>query len=258
MKVPTRMIPVIMLAAALAGVLPAAAQEKVAVAAAANISAVAPSLSAAFARRYPGDKAELTFGASGSLVTQLLNGAPFDMFLSADTSFAQKLVDAGAAVGPVKVYATGTLILLTTKKLDLSKGLAVLADPSVAQFASTNPEVAPYGRAAQEALAKTGLLEKVRAKMVIGQNVTQTLQFTLTGADAGFVNKSALFTPEVAPYNREGQYWFAVDPSLYAPINQGYVVMKSAAARSAVTAFADFLSSAEAKAVFASFGYSTP
>jgi molybdate transport system substrate-binding protein len=248
----------LLLSLVLVGAQNAAAQGKVAIAAAANISSAAPSLSAAFSRKSPGCQAEFTFGASGSLVTQLLNGAPFEVFLSADTAFAQKLVDAGEALGPVRVYAVGTLILLTTKDLDLSKGLAVLAEPSVVQFAATNAEVAPYGRAAREALVKAGLFEKVKAKMVIAQNVTQTLQFTLTGADAGFVNKSSLLSPEAAPYTKEGRYWIAVDPALYSPIEQGFVVMKAAASRPAVAAFVDFLSSREARAVFASFGYSTP
>lgn len=236
----------------------AGAQEKVSVAAAANISSVAPSLSAAFSKKYPSCQAVFTFGASGALVTQLLSGAPFQVFLSADTSFPQKLVDAGEAAGPVKVYAVGTLIFLTTKKLDLSRGLGILADPSVAQFANSNPETAPYGRAAQEALVKAGLFEKVKSKLVIAQNVTQALQFTLTGTDAGFVNKSALYSREVKPYDIEGQYWFAVDPTLYAPIVQGFVVMKTAASVHAAAAFVEFLTSAEARAVFTSFGYGTP
>ena len=253
MKKLTFLILGLVLSLALAG-----AQEKVTVAAAANISSVAPSLSAAFARSSPGYRAEFTFGASGALVTQLLNGAPFQVFLSADTGFPQKLVDAGETAGPVKVYAVGTLIFLTTKKLDLSKGLAILADPSVAQFANTNPETAPYGRAAQEALVKAGLFDKVKSKLVTAQNVTQTLQFTLTSVDAGFVNKSALYSKEVMPYDREGVYWFAVDPTLYAPITQGFVVMKTAAAVPAVEAFVEFLSSPDARAIFASFGYRAP
>lgn len=236
----------------------AGAQEKVSVAAAANISSVAPSLGAAFAAKYPNYRAEFTFGASGGLVTQLLNGAPFQVFLSADTAFPQKLVDAGKAAGPVKIYAVGTLIFLTTRKLDLSRGLAILTDPSVAQFANSNPETAPYGRAAQEALIKAGLFDKVKSKLVTAQNVTQTLQFTLVSTDAGFVNKSALYSSEVRPYDKEGVYWFAVDPSLYSPIRQGFVVMKAAASEPAVLSFAEFLSSPEARAVFASFGYGTP
>jgi molybdate transport system substrate-binding protein len=236
----------------------AAAQEKVTVAAAANISSVAPALSAAFEKKFPAYRAEFTFGASGALVTQLLNGAPFQVFLSADTAFPQKLVDAGETEGTVKVYARGALILLTTKKLDLSKGLAILADPSVVQFANSNPETAPYGRAAQEALVKAGLFDAVKSKLVTAQNVTQALQFTLTSVDAGFVNKSALFSKEGAPYNREGQFWFAVDPSLYAPIAQGFVVMKSAASAPGAASFAGFLTSPEAQSVFASFGYGVP
>ncbi len=236
----------------------AGAQEKVSIAAAANISSVAPFLSAAFAKEYPNYQAEFTFGASGALVTQLMNGAPFQVFLSADTAFAQKLVDAGETEGPVKVYAVGTLIFLTTKKLDLSKGLAILADPSVTQFANSNPETAPYGRAAREALIKAGLFDKVKPKLVTAQDVTQTLQFILTSVDAGFVNKSVLYSKAVKPYDKEGEYWFAVDPTLYAPIAQGFVVMKTAASAPGVAAFSEFLSSPEARAVFASFGYSTP
>jgi molybdate transport system substrate-binding protein len=236
----------------------AGAQEKVSIAAAANISSVAPSLSAAFTRKYPSYQAEFTFGASGGLVTQLLNGAPFQVFLSADLAFPQKLVESEDAAGPVTIYATGTLIFLATKKLDLSKGLAILADPSVAQFANSNPEMAPYGRAAQEALVKMGLFDKVRSKLVMAQNVTQALQFTLTSVDAGFVNKSALYSKEVRPYDKEGVYWFAVDPSLYSPIRQGFVVMKTAATMPAVAAFVEFLSSPDARAVFTSFGYGTP
>jgi molybdate transport system substrate-binding protein len=234
------------------------AQEKVSVAAAANISSVAEPLTASFHRMYPVYTAELTFGASGALVTQILNGAPFQVYLSADTGFPQKLVDAGMTSGPVQVYTVGKLILLTTKQLDLSKGLSVLLDPSVTQFANCNPETAPYGRAAQEALQHAGILDKVKSKLVVAQTVTQALQFTLTSTDAGFVNKSALYAKDVKQWDKEGVYWIDVDASLYAPITQGFVVMKTAAARPAVSAFARFLLSPEAQAVFAAFGYAAP
>ncbi len=236
----------------------AGAQEKVSVAAAANVSSIAEPLSASFHKSYPDYTVEFTFGASGALVTQILNGAPFQVYLSADTGFPQKLVDAGMTSGPVQVYAVGKLILLTTKRLDLSKGLAVLLDPSVVQFANCNPETAPYGRAAQEALQRAGLFDKVKSKLVVAQTVTQALQFTLTSTDAGFVNKSALYGKDVKQWDKEGVYWIAVDPDLYSPIEQGFVVLKTAATRPAVSAFSRFLLSPEAQAVFAANGYAKP
>ncbi|MDA8410091.1 MAG: molybdate ABC transporter substrate-binding protein [Treponema sp.] len=234
------------------------AQQKVVIAAAANISAVAPRLEAAFAASHRDLRLEFLFGSSGTLVAQLLNGSPAQVFLSADTSFAQKLVDAGVAVPPVKVYARGSLILFSTNHLDFSKGLAILADPRVARIAVANPESAPYGRAAREALSAMGLLGSLESKFITGQNITQTLQFALSGADAGFINKSALYTKELRPFDREGEYWIAVDPSLYGPIDQGFVVMKAAASDPGVRAFVDFLESASAREIFAEAGYLVP
>ncbi|MFZ4616361.1 MAG: molybdate ABC transporter substrate-binding protein [Rectinemataceae bacterium] len=234
------------------------AQGKVLVAAASNLGVIAPALASAFEWNYPGNTVEFTFGASGALAAQLLNGAPFELFLSADTAMPQRLVEARLTEGPVRVYALGSLIFLTTRKLDLAKGLAVLLDPALAQVAISNPETAPYGLAARQALVKAGLYEALRSRLVTGQNVTQTLQFTLSSVDGGFVNKSALAAKEVAPFDVEGRYWFAVDPALYEPIMQGFVVMKGSLARPSVRAFAAFLSSSQARAVFASFGYGPP
>lgn len=228
------------------------------VAAAANLSALEAPLKASFALAHPGMSLQFTFGASGGLVTQISNGAPYQAFLSADLGFAQKLVDAGLATGPVKTYAVGKLIFVATKPVDLAKGLSVLLDPAVAQFAVANPETAPYGKATVDALTKVGLYDRVKAKQVTGQNITQAWQFTLTAAGFGFVNKSVLYTKEGAPFNQEGKSWFEVDPQLYAPIAQGFVVLKSAEASPEGRAFAAFLVSPEAQKVFADFGYGRP
>lgn len=244
--------------ALLAGAAGAFSQEKVLVAAAANLSAVKDDLGAAFAKKCPAYAAEFTFGSSGTLVTQITGGAPYQVFMSADTGFAQNLVDAKLTAGPAKVYAVGSLILLTVKDLDLSKGLAVLLDPKVAHWANCNPETAPYGRAAKEALTARGLYEAAQPKLVLAQNVSQALQFTLTAADCGFVNKSALYTKEVRPYDAKGKYWIEVEPSLYAPIEQAFVVVDSAKDSKAAAAFAEFLSSPEARAVFSAYGYGAP
>lgn len=233
-------------------------QESLGVAAAANLSSLAPELGAAFSKRYPAYRAEFVLGASGTLVAQLLHGSPARVFLSADLGFAQRIVDAGRAAGPVRTYAYGSLILLSTRGLDLSKGLGVLAGPEVARVAVANPETAPYGRAALECLRAKGLYGAVAPKIVTGQNITQALQFTLSGADAGFVNKSALRSPELAGRVLEGRDWIEVEPSLYSPIAQGFVLMKTAASDPAALAFADFLLGPEARAVFAAYGYAKP
>lgn len=244
-------------ALSLVTVLGASAQTLV-VAAAANLSAVEAPLQAAFTQKYPSFHLQFTFGASGALVTQIVNGAPFGAFLSADLGFAQKVVDAGAATGPVKTYTVGKLIFLATKPVDLSKGVAVVLDPAVAQFANCNPETAPYGRAAVEAMTKAGVYDQAKAKQIMGQNITQALQFTLTQTNFGFVNKSALFSKEVKPFNVEGKYWFEVDPKLYSPIAQGFVILKPAEATPEGKAFAEFLLSPEAQKVFADYGYGQP
>jgi molybdate transport system substrate-binding protein len=243
---------------ALNGLATGAFAQVLVVAAAANLGPVAASLNEAFAKKNPGMSLQFTWGASGTLVTQIVNGAPFQAFLSADRASAQKVVDAGLATGPVKTYAVGKLIFLALKPVDLTQGLAVVLDPAVAQFANGNPETAPYGRAAVEAMTRAGVYAAALPKQILGQNITQAVQFTLTSTNFGFVNKSALFAKELQPYRQEGKYWFEVDPKLYTPIEQGFVVLKSAERTPEGRAFAAFLGSAEAQKVFTAFGYGVP
>ena len=232
--------------------------QTVTVAAAANISAVEAPLKDAFAHSHPGMTLQFTFGASGALVTQITQGAPIEVFLSADRGFAQRLVDAGLATGPVTTYSVGKLIFLAIKPIDLSQGIDVLLDPAVVQYANCNPETAPYGRAATDAMIKAGIYERVKAKQVTAQTITQAVQYTLTATSFGFINKSALYSKDVQRYNHEGKFWFEVDPKLYPPIEQGFVVMKSAQTLPEVQAFAAFLLSPEAQKVFAAYGYGKP
>ena len=234
------------------------AQQTVLVAAAANLSALEGPLTQAFGRQSPGYQVRFTFGSSGALVTQISQGAPFEVFLSADRAFAQKLVDSGAAQGPVKTYAVGKLIVLSTKPLDWSQGLRVLAGPGVVQVATSDPVTAPYGRAAVEALTRAGLYDLIKSKIVTAQSVAQALQFTLTATGVGFVAKSALGSKEVKPLDREGTFWFEVDPSFYGPLDQGFVLTKAAAGQPGPQAFARLLLSPEAQAIFTSSGYGRP
>lgn len=232
---------------------------KLTIAAAANISALADPLKAAFIAKNPKISVDFVFGASGALTTQIKNGAPFQVFMSADTGFPKKLAEEGFASSPAQVYATGALILLSAAPRDFKDGLAALKDASVEKFAMANPETAPYGKAALEALTAAGLWETVKAKAVTAQSITQAVQYTLTAAGIGFVNKSALYTKDLAAYaDKEGTNWIAVDPSTHAAIEQAFIVLKSAASDPAAKAFAAFLSSEEAKALFVKYGYAVP
>lgn len=238
---------------------PAALSGSVTVAAAANLSAVAESLKAAFAEKQPGVALTFVFGASGGLTTQIENGAPYQIFMSADTAFPAKLAAAGLTAGPEKVYATGKLILLSASPRDFTKGLALLTDPAVEHFAIANVETAPYGTAAMQALAAAGLWETVKPKAVFAQNIAQAVQYTTGATGLGFVNKSALYTKDLAAFtDKEGVNWIEVDPKTHAPIAQAFVVLKSAAEDQASKAFAAFLSAPEAKTVFTKAGYAVP
>lgn len=238
---------------------PASLSGSVTVAAAANVSAVAESLKAAFAAQQPGITLTFVFGASGALTTQIENGAPYQVFMSADTAFPAKLAAAGLTAGPDKVYATGKLILLSAAPRDFSKGLALLTDPAIEHFAIANVETAPYGTAAMQALTAAGLWDTVKQKAVVAQSITQAVQYTTGATGLGFVNKSALYTKDLAAFtDKEGSCWIEADPKTHAPIAQAFVVLKSAAGDPAAQAFASFLSAPEAKAIFLKYGYAVP
>jgi molybdate transport system substrate-binding protein len=232
---------------------------KLVVAAAANLSSVGENLEAAFIASNPGIDIDFVFGASGALATQIENGAPFQVFMAADTSFPDRIVKAGLATGTSKVYARGKLALLSVKPRDFSAGLAVLKQPDVERIAIANPETAPYGKASVQALQATGLWDNVKAKVVTAQNIAQAVQYALTAADVGFVNKSALYTKDLAAYaDKEGVNWIEVDPSTHDPIDQAFVVLKTAENDPAAAAFAAFLSSESARKVFLAAGYAAP
>lgn len=228
------------------------------VAAAANIASLAEPLKAAFLAKYPQAGLDFVFGASGSLTTQIQNGAPYQVFLSADTAFPQQLFLSGDAVAKPRVYASGKLILLSTTPRDFSKGLAILKDPAIVQFAMANPEIAPYGKAAQEALIKSGLWEVLQPKVVIAQSIGQALQFTLASTTIGLVNKSVLYAKSAAAYNKEGVNWLEIPSDLHTAIDQAGVLLKQGANNATAKAFVDFLASPEAKAIFLRFGYAVP
>jgi molybdate transport system substrate-binding protein len=218
------------------------------IAAAADLQPVLPPILEQF-RQATGIEAQATYQASAALTTQIQNGAPFDLFLSADLSYPKRLIDAGAAdtagspdsSTPI-TYARGTLVLWTRKDGRWpNPTLATLKDPSLQRLAIANPDRAPYGRAAIAALTSLKLIETLKPKFVTAENISQAAQFAETGnADAGLISLTSAKTGQLASM---GSY-FLIPRELYPPIEQGAVIVTKTTQRDQAHKFLDFLLSA--------------
>jgi molybdate transport system substrate-binding protein len=234
----------------------APAGEPLNVAVAANVKYAFDDLAVEF-KNETGIEVQGVFGSAGKITTQVKSGAPFDAFLSADTEYPEALYKDGMAVTRPKVYAYGVLVLWTTKDLDLSKGLPLLTDAKVQKVAIANPKVAPYGRAAMQALENAKLNATVEPKLVFGETITQAAQFVDSGAaDIGFIAKSLVIAPEMAGKGK----WVEVPKESYEPIAQSVVVLKHGAETQSESArkFVDFLFTPKARAIFEKYGYVLP
>ena len=226
------------------------------IALAANVSYAMPSLKAAFAKHHPDTHIQITVSGSGKLATQIRNGAPYDLFLSANMAYPQALFEAGLSAKKPVVYAQGALAYLSNTPRDFSKGIKLLLSPAIHTIAVANPKTAPYGKAAFEALEKAGLLTRLRPKLVFGESIAQTVAYATHAADIGLVAKSALFAPQMRHYN-QGTYWIDVE-ALYSPIDQGMILLSSSTNKPEAKAFYNFLLSQKARDIFTEFGYRVP
>lgn len=231
---------------------------QVRIAAAADLNVVLGDVIARFSATHAID-VTASYGSSGTLFSQLMNGAPFDLFLSADTDYPRRLVQRGLTIeGTEFTYAVGRLVVWTSSASTVDargRGLRALADPGVAHVALANPEHAPYGRAAVAALRTAGVYDAVKPKLIYGENVAQALQFAQSGsADAGLVALSIA----LAPGARDKGTWVEVPAADYPPLDQGGVIMKSAQHVDAARAFRDFLVGRDGRAILQQSGFSLP
>src|SRR5574344_1208764 len=215
------------------------------VAVAANVSYAINDLIKEFNKTNPDTKVEVVLGASGNFTAQIQNGAPFDVFMSADMKFPNTLHKENLTATEPALYAQGSLAMLSAKELDFSKGINVVAQENIKQIAIANPKTAPYGVAASEALKNANIYEQVESKFVFAGSISQAVTYALTAADIGFVAKSLLYEDKMSKY-KENVHWVSVDPSLYTPIDQGIVVLKRAENNSEAKAFYDFILSSKA------------
>ena len=232
----------------LAATAPPALAETAHVAVAANFTAAAEKLAEMFEAE-TGHDLNLSFGATGGLYTQISQAAPFDVFLAADTERPERAIAEGfGVVGTFFVYAEGRLALYAPGR-DARLGEALL-DGEFEKLAIADPGAAPYGAAAVETLTALGLYEAIEARLVMGENISQTLQFVESGnAEMGFVAASQVIG--------KSDVWL-VPAELHAPIAQGAVLLKEGEDNAAAVAFLDFLRSDGAVAVIEAAGYAVP
>ena len=228
---------------------PVSAQDKLHVAVAANFISTFQELTQLFEKQ-TGIPVEATYASTGQLYTQIVNGAPYDLFLSADREKPDLLHQAGRADVPF-IYASGQAVLWTNRKdLCVAKNWREVMDiPGLNKIAVANQKTAPYGAAAMEALKKTGVMENVQGKLVYAQNIAQAFQYAATGSvDAGFCALSAALSAE----GRKGCF-FSIDEA--PPIVQGACLLKRTTHNEAAGKFAKFLVSPEAVAIKKKYGY---
>ena len=233
------------------------AGQTVSIAAASDLVYCLEELNAAFAKLNPDIEVKASTGSSGNFFAQIKHGAPFDLFLSADVSYPQELIMAGLAEEKsLSPYAVGHLVIWTTKDdLDLSKGLDALTSATISKVAIANPEHAPYGRAAKAALEHAKLWERIKGKLVFGDNIAQTAQFVETGnADAGLVALSLVLSPKLA---QKGS-WVEVPQDAFPRLEQAAVLTKKGAENPAAALYLSFLKSREAREVFDRYGFRLP
>jgi molybdate transport system substrate-binding protein len=235
-----------------------ATAQEITVAAAADMSAALPELVAAYTKK-TGQTVKLSFGASGNLTNQIRNGAPFDIFFSADEQYPQQLVTEGLALKDTLYrYAIGRLVLWVANDspLDLPKlGTQALLDPSVKKISIASPAHAPYGRAAEAALRHFGIYDQVSSRLVLGENVSQAAQFVESGnAQAGLIALSHALAPALKD---KGRYW-TVPLDAYPTLNQAAVVLSRSKKQDAARKFLEFVHSPEATSLLTSYGFSLP
>jgi molybdate transport system substrate-binding protein len=229
--------------------------QKLRIAAASDLGPAFKEVSAGFEKQ-TGARVELITGSSGNFFAQIQNGAPFDLFFSADREYARRLQDAGQA-DHLTEYAEGTVVLWVPNgsKLNLNRGMKVLLDPAVKKVAIANPAHAPYGRAAVSALEHFGLYEKVKDKLVFGENISQTTQFIQSGgAEIGITALSLALSPALKD---EGRY-VEIPHDAYVRMVQSAVVLKSSKEAALAEQFLEYLHSPEVASIMKRYGFPGP
>lgn len=236
-----------------------AAVRPVSVAAAADLRFALDEVVARFEQATPGVKVTTTYGSSGNFYAQLTNRAPFDIFFSADVEYPRRLGDAGLTLaGSQFDYAIGQIVVWVRNESSLdveSLGIEALLQPVVRKIAIANPEHAPYGRAAEAAMKSLGIHERVKDRLVMGENIAQTAQFVESGAaDIGIIALSLALAPAMRD---KGRFW-TVPLDSYPTLEQAGVILSWAKDRDATQQFKAFVTGPEGRAILRQYGFALP
>jgi len=227
------------------------------VAVSANTSYVIYDLITAFNKINPNINVLVTLSSSGKLMSQIKFGASYDIFMSANMKYPISLYQQKLAITKPQVYAKGALIIISKKKQTFSQISTLLKSKEIRKIAIANPKTAPYGEATMEVLKNTNIYSDVKKKLVYGESISQTISYSTTACDIGFVSKSSLYSSNMINY-KQGVHWENVDSTLYTPIDQGIVILKNGKNNTDARVFYDFINNQKAKNILQKFGYTTP
>jgi molybdate transport system substrate-binding protein len=227
-------------------------QEAVLVAAAADLKFAMDSLISAFSATNPGIPIKASYGSSGNFFSQISNGAPYDLFFSADMDYPRKLEEQHLTLTAVKPYAIGQIVLWS-KKLDPAKEkMNSLLNSSITKISIANPAHAPYGKRAQESLVYYKLYDQVKDKLVFGENISQAAEYVTSGAaDIGIIALSLASSP--AMRDQGGKYWL-IPAEAHQPLQQGYTLLQHAKGNAGAEKFSDFVGTPKAISILNYFG----
>lgn len=234
-----------------------AVAEEITIAAASNLNFAFREIATEY-EKASGNQVRLTFGSSGNFYAQIQNGAPFDLFFSADLEYPQKLEEAGLTVpGSLYQYAVGRIVLWTghESRIDVTKGIEALREPTIKKVAIANPKHAPYGRAAVAAMEHFKVYDQVKDKLVLGENISQAAQFIESGAcDIGIIALSLAVTPAM---KSKGTYW-EIPTGAHLPLEQGVVILKSSKQQESAKQFIAYIKGVQGQEIMKRNGFTQP
>ncbi len=236
---------------------PEALAEEITIAAASDLNFAIKDLIVEY-EKATGNHVKLSLGSSGNFYAQIQNGAPFDLYFSADIGYPKKLEEAGLTVpGSLYRYAVGRIVLWTNhaSHRDVSKGLEVLRDPAIKKIAIANPKHAPYGRAAVAAMQHFKVYDEAKDRLVLGENISQAAQFIESGAcEVGVIALSLALAPTM---KAAGNYW-EIPREAHPPLEQGAAILKSSKQQNTARQFVEFMQGKQGQEIMTRYGFTLP